>query len=268
MQRLNQADLTALHVTFDQMVKQATDALLRRPPPSRSELQKGTYRFDGDDYAATQFLLGALWKDASIRGDPVAVFIATHTVLLTGSEDTDGIRRLLSVAEKEQKEPRAWTPRVLHLNKDAWESFQVGKNAAIRDVLEGLALRGFRADYDLQTEALDRWVSSLSCASVARDEDAFPAKALLAKSKASGLISTLTTLTQGVDSTLPEVDWVGLVQVEHGTPKVLGMVPMTALKQTLGTKMTKTRFWPTRYRVSNFPTTAQLSALNPSRELP
>jgi hypothetical protein len=150
---------------------------------------------------------------------------------------------------------------VLRLHEGRWEIFLAPRDAAAHRALAGLALDGVRADYQLQHDALEGWLNSLGKdAAIERDEDAFNADVLVAKGKASGRLYTVATLAEVVDTTLPEVEWVALGKSR--------LVPMSALKQALGGRMAKTRFWPARYRVSSFPTADELAALKPRKELP
>jgi hypothetical protein len=181
--------------------------------------------------------------------------------ILAGSEDVAGLRTLLQEVEETRRWPHAWTPRVLRLHGGAWEIFLAPRDPAAHRALAGLALDGVRADYQLQHDALEGWLHSQGKdAVIERDEDAFNADVLLGKGKASGRLYTVATLAEGVDTTLPEVDWVALGKSR--------LVPMSALKQAMGPRMFKTRFWPARYRVSSFPTAEQLAALKPLKQLP
>jgi hypothetical protein len=239
--------------TFEESLARATRTLLQRRPPTMTTLQAGAYRFDGDLYASTQFVFAALESKVDVAGDPVAIFVSNVTVLVTGSEDVDGQRRLLQDVAKEVDKPHAWTPRFLRRTQAGWVVF------AGTPIADEVRRRGVLADYTRQTALFRRF---------ARDTDPFAAEALAVQSPKTSQVYTLATLTETVDTLLPEVDLVNLALWENGKARHLGQVRFDVLQRTLGSRMKREAYWPPRYRVTTFPSAAERKAMEPSLSLP
>lgn len=250
---LSNKGLEEKKLTFDVSLASATRALLARPAPAMKTLAPGAFRFDGDEYGATRFFLGAMEKGLSVRGDAVAFFVSRETVLVTGSDDVEGQKALLQEVSEEVKKPRAWTPRLLRRRGTTWVRFE-GTPIATE-----VQRRGVLADYDRQTKLLR---------SYARDEDPFTAEAIAVQNKKNGNVFTMATLTETVDTLLPEVELVSLALWEKGKARHIGVVRFDVLEKTMGPRMTKTPHWPVRYRIAKFPTSAEVKAMQPQAELP
>jgi hypothetical protein len=131
-----------------------------------------------------------------------------------------------------------------------------------------MVIGGITNDYDTQTELMRSWADAHPSQKATRDEEAFASKINGYQSQHTGVLVTTATLAEGVDSLLPEVDWVMLVEQKGEVPTVLGLVPFSALQRARGQSLVKTARWPVRYRVRAFPNAAMLKTLQPRKELP
>ncbi|MDB4961968.1 MAG: hypothetical protein JWP01_1967 [Myxococcales bacterium] len=239
--------------SFDPLLASATRQLLARKAPAMTTIRPGSYRFDGDEYGATHVVLGRLDRGLEVQGDPIALFSSRETVFVTGSKDVEGVEAILAAAEVEAAKPRAWIPRLLRATANGWEP--VTGLPAFLEVQRTAQV----ADYERQTELL----RELAQDGGTSDEDAFTAKVVGMENKALGRIITMATLTQTVDTLLPQVDLVDLALWENEAARHIGLVTFSSLQATLGTRMVKTSLWPPRYRISSFPTAAEIKKLGP-----
>ncbi len=254
MSWLTTKSLADRSATFDATLERATRDLLARPPPKMTTIRPGTFRFDGDEYGSTHVLLGRLDRGVAVRGAAIAVFTSRETVFVTGSDDSDGLAAVVAATQTEGTKPRAWVPRVLRAAQAGWEP------APELPGLVDLARVGWVADYERQTDVLRKLANDAGSAA----EDAFAAKASAIRDKQTGRVVTYATLTQTVDTLLPEVDVVDLALWEHDSAKHIGLVKLASLRAVLGDHFTKTALWPPRYLVTSFPSARELAKLRPA----
>jgi len=97
------ADLTKLKLERKDLRKLACANLARLLPTPDIQVERGAYRIRaGGDYDASLLLLEGVWENSKleIRGEIVVAIPARGFLVVTGSEDADGLRMVRAMAEK------------------------------------------------------------------------------------------------------------------------------------------------------------------------
>lgn len=172
-----------------------------------------------DDYDAARLV--SLFPDCKLPfdGNPI-VFMPSHSIcLITDNPKADVLQAMIAYGEQEAQEHRPLSQTIWHYEKGGWQPLtllqdhdaaQIAKTQHYKDVANG---------YGEQKSLLEAKFEKA-------EQDIFVASQLLCSNDDMGGIFSLSVMTFGVDSLLPQSDQVGCVDPE--LPKYdqyLGMMP-------------------------------------------
>jgi uncharacterized protein YtpQ (UPF0354 family) len=215
------------------------------------EIGPGLYRsLWNDDYDSSRLLLVDMIGRLKLKGNPVALAPDRNLLLVTGAEDTDGLLRMAEIGKKTLDETtRPLSAQAITLVNGRWIDF-VPQQPELQPLIDLHKEMLFR-DYDQQKGLLDKLHE-------ARGEDIFVASQILLQHEATGELTSHAVWSKGVVTLLPQADMIDFVR--NGQDKPL-TVPWAAAEKTVGALMTKTEFYPERYRVEAFPDDRQLEEM-------
>jgi hypothetical protein len=244
------AQLDAWGLDPEQALALAVQNLAERPGARLIEGPAGTFRSSpehGD--GASLFCVESLIRSARVRGRPVAMVPGCGLLLLTGSEDAQGLAALADLALHATRGTRPLSGTAYVLGPAGWSPFQP-EDPALRERLRGVALPFELREYAAQKSLLDALLREqrgrVQVVETRCDRDA------------AGAPHTWCAWTEGTEALLPRTDFIVLARA--GAQRGLAVRWETAMRE-LGTLMEPTTLFPARFRVRGFPPAAPLRAL-------
>ena len=205
----------------------------------------------GDNYDASRLILLDLIRRLPVRGDYIAMVPNRDSLLITGSDDQQGLGILCKLARESFQQPRPISTIALRLEEDDWQPWLPEPDSPLYGVFRELHLRTLAAEYSDQDELLAN-------VQRARGKDALPAAFQVVQDTATQLYSSYCIWTEGVASLLPRTDLITLA-IADGKP--IGTFPWQQVQQVAGTLMRAEDVYPERWLVQEFPSQQQLKAL-------
>jgi hypothetical protein len=204
-----------------------------------------------DNSDGARILLTDLIEQQMVVGNPVVMIPNWDTLLITGSEDDEGLSHLARLAEAALKRPHAVNAIALQLKSGAWVPFLPPIDHPQHWRFKLMDLESRALDYHSQMQVLAK-----------RDHRLFVSVYMLAWYKQLRMYQSFCEWTEGVDSFLPVTDHVGLFRPRaRGEREYLGVYAWEDVVRVAGDLMETTDLFPQRYRVRGFPTEQQLRDL-------
>jgi len=203
----------------------------------------------GDSYDATRLLLKDKVRQLKITGRPVAIPVTRNTLLISGSEDEEGIGIMVTLAEKKAEEARPLCPIPVMLVDDEWETWDVPAAHPFRDRLRQLEMRYLGGEYAEQKEQLEKRNEQTGT-------DVFVAS--YSAVEREGATVTWAIWSKGVPTWLPRTDYVALFDPET---KWTRFARWDRLQTVVGERMAAQDCYPPRWFVDEFPSPAEIEAI-------
>jgi hypothetical protein len=246
MMMLNQSHLDDWGVSLDVVFDRAVANLDAVTDSARwGRVGGGTYvSLWNDDYDVSRLLLPKFVDSLEVRGDPVAFVPHRNRLIVTGDGDPDGLAVAMSRTEEELDQPGqvsavplvrrdgAWTDLVLHPEHPAANGLR-----RLRAVDRSLA-------YGATTPLIQ---------SVLGDQ-VFVANSIIAEK--DGVITSAATWIDA-PCIIPETDRVLFFRSQEEN----WLVAWDDVVATVGDFMAPTDFYPTRYRVEEFPSADLIASM-------
>ena len=205
----------------------------------------------GDNYDASRLVLIDLIRQMEVRGDHVAMIPNRDTLLVTGSDDHEGLAMMVDLAEKALEDPRPLGATPLRLQDDEWVDWMPAEGHPLRGRFKELERRYFYLEYADQKESLEQLY-------VRKKIDVFVATCTAVRNQETEEIFTYCVWPEGVEAMLPVCDKV--ILGANGQPS--RMADWDEVQAVAGELMrADDTLYPPRFRVSQFPTPAQLEAI-------
>lgn len=237
-------------------------ARLRDCTVSKFEKQQG-YHIGGwhDDYDNSRILIPEVFAPLHLDGDPVVCLPNRNSLLVTGSENPDGIEAMLKHAEEMiRTKSRPMNPGPLILRGGEVADFSVSENSPIFNNVERAKKISALIYYQQQTEALTKLYGQ-------KRKDILVAKYALNQLNTGGYES-YCIWSKTVPTLLPRTDLIAFSDpakpVSQGT---LGMAKWEDVASIAGHLFLDIQMFPARFYVSKFLTDEQLAAVIQERSL-
>jgi hypothetical protein len=213
-----------------------------------------------DNHDASRLLLFDLIRSLEVKGDPVAMVPHRDVLIVTGSDDVNGLRVMADLTEKVLSEPRFMTAIPARLRWDEWVDFRLPADHALHDRFELLRTQTNLRDYDEQKSLLDRLHEKTG-------EDVFVASYTAVQDKESGKISSYSVWSKEVVSLLPRSDTVHFFEPDPTgrDQHTIGSAPWERVLEVAGSLLKEMNLFPERYLVTEFPSRDQLARLAGTR---
>ncbi len=254
LQYLGPDELAHWGVSFDQALDVALGNLRRRSTEKLVQLAPGTCESPWEDnHASSRLLLEEVVRGCEVRGTPVVLAPHRDLLLITGSEDEDGLRRVASRALQAVVAPRALDGRAMRLSPEGWVTFMPERLSNAWPDFRKLELFTRARDYSEQTQHLEKLFQE-------QGEDIFVASFTPYQDERGRSLSYAVWL-KGVDALLPKAEVIFFMDPALGeeAPPV-GMARWDEVAKVAGTLLAPVKgLYPERYRVQGFPTEEQLA---------
>jgi Protein of unknown function (DUF1444) len=109
-----------------------------------------------DNYDASRLLLVDLIRNFQVKGDHIAMVPNRDTLIVTGSEDENGIRAMVGMAKDALQKPRPLGGLLLKLDGDTWVSWMPPSSHPHYDELRMLRMQTCADFYGHQKALLDK----------------------------------------------------------------------------------------------------------------
>jgi hypothetical protein len=205
----------------------------------------------GDNYDASRLILIDLIRQMEVDGDHVAMIPNRDTLLVTGSNDDEGLAIMADLAEKALDDPRPLGATPVRLHDDEWVDWMPPLGHPLRDKFREMERQFFYLEYADQKESMEQLY--------AKDEiDIFVATCTAVRNQETEEIFTYCVWPEGVEAMLPVCGKVIL-----GTGGQSGQMADWDKVQAVAGELMRAdeTLYPPRFHVSEFPTPAQLEAI-------
>ncbi|ATB43961.1 hypothetical protein CYFUS_009442 [Cystobacter fuscus] len=241
-------------VSFEEALTLALENLRQRSPESLERLAPGTCQAPWQDtYAASRLLLEEVVRRCPVRGEPVVLVPHRDLLLITGSDDEDGLSRVARMSLDALLAPRAQDGRALRLTSGTWVPFMPERLSNAWKDFRQLELFTQARDYDEQTQQLDKHYQGTG-------EDVFVA-AFTPYQDEHGRSLSYAVWQKGMTTLLPRAELIFFVdpaQGERAAP--VGVARWEDVAKVTGALGTPVEgLYPERYRVRDFPSDEQLA---------
>lgn len=201
------ADLDELGLTFDDALGIAIGHLDEKGAHSFGQLAEGTFVSTcGDYHDASRVLIPEMFRQLPVNGNPVAIVQARSAVLVTGSQDMDGLAMIAGFALEDLADnERAVALNPIELVDGQWRPFAIAPHhpQALKNLMPNQQVWAYNATQETVQQLLG--------------EDIYVASALLVEQ--DGKAATAATWATGVPTACPLVG--GILIEEDGTfPKL------------------------------------------------
>ena len=209
-----------------------------------------------DNHDASRLVLDDLVRDCEVKGDYVAVVPNRDTLLVTGTDDADGLQAMLQVTEGVLRDkPRPMSGIPVRLRRGVWEPYapddfhpELGQYRFIR-------LQSQAQDYGEQKELLDQLHAK-------REKDVFVASYSVIQNKQTGALCSYCVWADGVDALLPRADRLFFMRMkEDGEGAIAANAGWEHVCEVIGDRMKATEDYPPRFLVESFPTEDELEKI-------
>lgn len=253
MRYVSPEDLARWETTFDRAYADALANLRRRAVEPLTPLGPGACSLStNDSYGASRLLLAEVVRRCEVRGELVALVPNRDTLLLTGSQDAQGLLKVAELAQLAIRAPRPVDGRALRLTPEGWKPFLPGPGSPSRSILQKLAVTSLARDYAEQAELLQQQHAQEGL-------DIFIA-GYLPEEDEHGRSFGQSVWVSDTDTLLPRADILLFMDQELG-PKAppVAIVRWDLVVRDAGLLlMPELGLYPERYRVRGFPSKAQL----------
>jgi len=244
---VNNGQLKNWDVSFDDAYNVALANLKKINPDAEFySPTKGVYVSQwGDTHDASRVLLTDTIRKLAVVGSHVAMLPQRNILIVTGSEDIDGLREMLNIVEQQAKVPRVMVTVPILLVGDEWRDFSVPPGHQLFGEFKKQSFMASAACYEIQANALTRFFEW-------QKRDVFVATLMVLEK--SGKLMTACTWSKGVEAYLPKAEFIAFTD---GT-KMVGMYTWDSVQKAVGSLLQSTDYFPTRYHVTAYPDPQQI----------
>ncbi|PWT87869.1 MAG: hypothetical protein C5B54_11585 [Acidobacteria bacterium] len=250
MSAVSDRDLSSWNRSFEEVLEAARDNLWKISNRKFQRIEEHTYKSTWNDNhdASRLFLHDLLWH-LDVNGDHVAAIPNRDTLLVTGSEDLEGLQKLAELCEKLIEEPRFISAVPVTLQQKHWTKLQLDKNHPLAPRFKRLAVLEEARDYAEQKTLLEKKLR-------VSGKDLFVATYSVVQKEPSGEYQSYCVWSSGVPALLPKTE-----EVMFWKDQIVARVKWDTAYQLLENLMTPVEIQPIRYHVEGFPTAQELADL-------
>jgi hypothetical protein len=256
MRSISQKDLDAWEVSFYEALEAARQNLEQMGEVKFAVLDSRVYASaSGDNYDASRLMLLDLIRRFEVQGEHVAMVPNRDTLVVTGSEDPQGLEIMAKIAKDSFDKPRPISTIALRLEGDEWVPWLPPADSRLSGEFQELRLRTISAEYNDQKELLDAMHEQAG-------EDVHVASFSALQNKETGRITSYSVWSEGVHALLPQTDTVLFFRPEApDDQKIVAGGAWEHVQQIVGDLMEPLGVYPERYRVKEFPSPAELALI-------
>lgn len=249
--------LSSWQVSFEAAVDQAYDNLVKRSGGSfeiladqqtgQSNLYSSTWH---DGYDASRLLIDALLEQFKVHGDCVIAVPTSNQLLVTGSQDGQGLLALHSYLVESFGRPGSLPPVLIHKDKSGWHRF----------IPEGSDQFGELLNDMYSAYLSDAYAGQKALLKASMDVEGLPIIDY-ERRPADGKVRSWAVVPPVPHALVPETDFVKLVKDSDGQAEVLASASFEQFKAVLGDSLVDVEQYPVRYLLRSYPSAEQISRL-------
>ncbi|MCA9801334.1 MAG: SEL1-like repeat protein [Cyanobacteria bacterium HKST-UBA02] len=241
----------------DTVFDQALEGLNEKSPgefatfrAESSEIYESTWK---DGFDAARVLFPEMLRHLPVRGEH-AIFMPNNEILIvTGRDDSLGLKRCLEILEQAQKEGSPLPPLPVLLHEGLYREFRLPSDHSLFERFERLRQSYFERIYEEQSQVLKDTDSPLA-------RDTFIAR--YTRLMEGGKTMSLSSITEGYRTLLPRTDLVSFTTRDSLDPVASAEWESVAALEDDGQGILEDiQIYPPRYLVQDFPTNDQLDRL-------
>jgi hypothetical protein len=204
----------------------------------------------GDSYDASRLLLRDMLRRFHVQGEHIVMAPHRDALLVTGSDDEDGLGMMAALAEEAFEHPRYLSCTPLRLAGDDWVSWSPPHNHPHLPKFRLLEVKSLFTNYERQKELLDALHQK-------DGTDVYVGKYGAVKDD-RGTVFSYGLWPDGTETLLPKTNKVFFIQ--EGEDVVAGG-EWDRVHAVVGHLMEETDMYPIRFRVRGFPSDEQLAKI-------
>jgi hypothetical protein len=255
-QDIQQEDLDEWNVTFESAWTQALENLLEISRTPFQQPAAGVYVSPWqDNHDGARLFLTEIFDMLKIKGDPVVMVPNRDTLIITGSDDGEGLKKMVELAKAALEKPRTESGTALRRTSKGWVPFLPETDDALRNEFLLLHASALAVDYQYQKELLDRL-------NVKDGTDLFVAKYSVMSHQDTGKVMSYSVWTRGIVSLLPKTTHIAFYDSSLPEDKrVVEPVEWDKVARVVGNLLKKEDLYPPRYKVEHYPTPEQINLI-------
>ena len=189
-------------------------------------------------------------QQLTVQGEHVAMVPNRDTLIITGSEDDEGLGIMASLAEEAFRKPRPMTALAFCLEGDEWAPWQPSRRSPAFKQFQALRAQSIGQEYTDQKDLLEKSLRR-------REEELFVASFMAMRNNNTGEIISFCSWADGVPSLLPRTDRIAFLR--EGSEPIL--VDWEKAEQIVGHLISPQDMYPERVRVDEFPSEQEYARL-------
>jgi hypothetical protein len=158
-----------------------------------------------DNYDASRLLLLDMVRKMQVKGDAVAMIPNRDTLIMTGSEDWDGLKAMIGLAKEALQQPRPISGLAVRLRGDEWESWMPDVAHPLHQEFRTLRVQSLGQDYAEQKELLDKLHTK-------KQQDIFVASFSAMEHKDTKELTTYCVWSKNILALLPRTERIAFMQ--------------------------------------------------------
>jgi uncharacterized protein YtpQ (UPF0354 family) len=247
-----QPQLDQWGVTLEEALRSAQVNMRTRTPDGFAAMGPGLYVSPyRDNYDASRIVLTELISRLDVKGDPVAFAAHRDSLIITGSEDTDGLIEAARMTLQTLEHERRISGSAVCYRGGAWETFSPPEGSPAHEPVSRARMSARAKDYGDQAGLLQK----------IEGDGVFVASFSVMESPAERWIS-YGVWGDGVPTWLPVTDAIAFTSSRFGEDKFrMGPWPWADVERVAGALMEKKDVTPERVFVNAFPTDEMIQAI-------
>jgi hypothetical protein len=253
MKYLGPQELAQWGITFEEASAVALENLRRQSQEPLIPLAPGTCASSWrDSYANSRMLVDEVLRRCPVRGEPVVFVPHRDLLLITGSQDEEGLLRAAEIALNALQVPRPVDGRALRRTPQGWQPFLPARSSKAWQAMRKLAVYSQARDYTDQRERLDSHHEQLGVELFVAD--------FVPYEDEQGRVFSQAVWVKGIDTLLPRTDMLVLMDSALGPEAPpLGVVRWDVVERDAGHLLVPLEgYYPARFRPQGFPSPEQL----------
>jgi hypothetical protein len=211
-----------------------------------------------DNHDASRLILVDLIRELPVKGDHLVMVPNRDTLIVTGSEDVQGMSKMADLTERAMSEPRFMTGIPVQLQWDRWIPLRLDPAHPLYSRFELLRLHSTARDYAEQKSLLERLHEKTG-------QDIYVAEFNAVQNPETGKLRSYCVWSKDVVSFLPRADQICFYDDDRpADERIVALASWGRVREVVGDSMVQTISYPERYLVESFPTAEELARIGHS----
>lgn len=242
-------------VSFDDALAAALENLETQSEKALVEAVPGVYISNWQDgYDASRVLLTEMLLKLPVVGTPVVMLPSSENLVMTGSDDLDGLASVLNVIEPMADKPRSMVSVPLVFRGGEWIPFELPVDHPLYERFRVLKVSATARSYADQRGVVQDWLKNIGEAAVVTP--------FLATQRLDGSVSSCAIWAEGPIGYIPRAESVvftGAAGTEN--QEVVACGSWEKVLEVVGGLLKPTPYFPELYRVERFPSATELAQI-------